>query len=289
MAYQEAFWQDFYEQAWAMRAEFMKECLKNGLNAYQAINALEKQERKFETKSIEGTTCWNERKFDKENTMPIINRPIFRTSTKVGEYMILPYYCKFDFTDLLIDFYEETGPYDCIIELGCGYGKNLFNFFYKTGIDIQYFGGEFTKSGVEMAKELAAATPKMCANFFHFNHLEPKIDLPKFKKALVFTCHTIEQVKEIPENWFEIVSKVADFVYCIHLEPFGFQVQELGKATKNHKDFFIEQGWNLNFADTLQKAIDKQIVYLDSTILEIGGSEDPFNPSSIAIWHSNNT
>ena len=37
MAYQEEYWQNFYEKAWATRAKFMDECLKNGLNSYQAV------------------------------------------------------------------------------------------------------------------------------------------------------------------------------------------------------------------------------------------------------------
>lgn len=44
MAYQESRWQDFYEKAWATRAKLISECLKNGLNSYQAVKMLEKKE-----------------------------------------------------------------------------------------------------------------------------------------------------------------------------------------------------------------------------------------------------
>ncbi len=43
MAYQESRWQNFYEKAWATRAQFMDGCLKNGLNSYQAVKMLEKK------------------------------------------------------------------------------------------------------------------------------------------------------------------------------------------------------------------------------------------------------
>ena len=64
----------------------------------------------------------------------------------------------------------------------------------------------------------------MRAEFFHFNHLKPKFDknLDFGKRVLVFTYHTIEQVKEIPDNWFKVVASIAPFVRCIHAEPFGF-------------------------------------------------------------------
>ena len=43
--------------------------------------------------------------------------------------------------------------YDSVVELGCGYGQNLFKIFYNDGgVNLRYFGGEFTSSGVEMAK-----------------------------------------------------------------------------------------------------------------------------------------
>ena len=46
----------------------------------------------------------------------------------------------------------------------------------------------------------------MRAEFFHFNHLKPKFDknLDFGKRVLVFTAHTIEQVKEIPDNWLRL-------------------------------------------------------------------------------------
>ena len=103
---------------------------------------------------------------------------------------------------MLIDIIDETGPYDSIVELGCGYGRNLIEIFYKGGpTDVRYFGGEFTQSGVEIASKLAAATPKINAKFFHFNHLEPSLEgLDLGKKAFVLPATLSSRLKKSRHN-----------------------------------------------------------------------------------------
>ena len=120
--------------------------------------------------------------------------------------ILVPFYTKTNFIDFIIDALSFD-EYDSVVELGCGYGRNLFKIFYNGGgVNLRYFGGEFTSSGVEMAKKLASIEPNMRAEFFHFNHLRPKFDknLDFGKRVLVFTARTIEQVKEIPDNWLRL-------------------------------------------------------------------------------------
>lgn len=84
-----------------------------------------------------------------------------------------------------------------MVELGCGYGRNLFKIFYNGGgVNLRYFGGEFTSSGVEMAKKLVSIAP---------------------------------------------------FVRCIHAEPFGFQVKDLGEVSKEHRKFFYQKWLEFKF------------------------------------------
>ena len=180
-----------------------------------------------------------------------------------GAELIVPFHSSFNFYDMLIDIIDETGPYDRIVELGCGYGRNLIEIFYRGGpTDARYFGGEFTQSGVEIASKLAAATPKMNAKFFHFNHLEPSLEgLDLGKKAFVFTCHSIEQVKETPPQWFDVVANAADFVRCAHLDPFEFQIKGANDAVSaRQREFFKTQGRNVNFAETFLMLPDETLL-----------------------------
>lgn len=289
MAFQHAKWQNFYEKAWAMRAEFMNECLKDGMSGYRAIKELEKRERREQISgAADGNIRWEKIEIPDNNTLsPDIRVPILRVSSMGGKELTVPFHSTYNFSDLLIDVLEETGPYDSIIELGCGYGRNLFEIFHRGGpLNLPYYGGEFTASGVELAKKLAKATPGMNAKFFHFNHLEPKIDIDLGERAFVFTCHSIEQVSQIPDNWFSVVADAAKHVRCVHLEPFGFQINISGPASEKHREFMIEQGWNVNFADMLKQASREKIIEVDTAMLEVGLSIDPYNPGSLAIWHS---
>lgn len=288
MAFQNKYWQDFYEKAWAFRAKFLEDQLENGANALQAIKELEKKERRFilMKDNTTGEVSYYQRTLgDDIVCIKDTNIELFAKKVFLGNVIILPYHSGFRFTDLLVDLIDATGPYDAIIELGCGYGRNLFEIFYGGGPrDAKYLGGEFTKSGVEIAKKLAKKAPKMKTEFFHFNHLEPKLPFKKpFKRAFVFTSHTIEQVMQINENWFDEVVKAGEFVRGAQLEPFGFQIKQLGEISQAHQEFMEKQKWNLNFAEVFNSAINRKIVKDEQMFLEAGIAVD-VNVGSLAFW-----
>ncbi|MCI6298374.1 MAG: class I SAM-dependent methyltransferase [Campylobacter sp.] len=288
MAFQLPHWQNFYEKAWAFRAKFLEKELQSGANALQAIKELEKKERGY-TLGVNDTTgevlYMKKEISDDEPHIKDTNIALYSKRGFNGNIIILPKHTSYDFTTLLIDLIDATGPYDAIIELGCGYGGNLFEIFYGGGPrEAKYIGGEFTKSGIEIAQKLAKKAPKMKTEFFHFNHLEPKLPFKKpFKRAFVFTCHSIEQVMQINENWFDEVVKAGEFVRGAHLEPFGFQLKNSGPLSDMHKDFMIQNSWNINFAEVLRQAVERKIVKDEQIFLEMGVTPD-INVGSLAFW-----
>ena len=288
MAFQLPHWQDFYEKAWAFRAKFLESELESGANALQAIKELEKKERGY-TLGVNDTTgevlYMKKEISDDEPHIKDTNIALYSKRGFNGNIIILPKHTSYNFRTLLIDLIDATGPYDAIIELGCGYGRNLFEIFYGGGPrDAKYIGGEFTKSGVEIAQKLAKKAPKMKTEFFHFNHLEPKLPFKKpFKRAFVFTCHGIEQVMQINENWFDEVVKAGEFVRGAHLEPFGFQLKNSGPLSDMHKDFMIQNSWNINFAEVLRQALERKIIKDEQIFLEMGVTPD-VNVGSLAFW-----
>ena len=288
MAFQLPHWQNFYEKAWAFRAKFLESQLQSGANALQAIKELEKKERGY-TLGVNDTTgevLYMKKEIgDDEPHIKDTNIALYSKRGFNGNIIILPKHTSYDFTTLLIDLIDATGPYDAIIELGCGYGRNLFEIFYGGGPrEAKYIGGEFTKSGVEIAQKLAKKAPKMKTEFFHFNHLEPKLPFKKpFKRAFVFTCHSIEQVMQINENWFDEVVKAGEFVRGAHIEPFGFQLKNSGPLSDMHKDFMIQNSWNINFAEVLRQALERKIIKDEQIFLEMGVTPDT-NVGSLAFW-----
>lgn len=288
MAFQLPHWQDFYEKAWAFRAKFLESQLESGANALQAIKELEKKERGY-TLGVNDTTgevlYMKKEISEDEPHIKDTNIALYSKRGFNGNIIILPKHTSYDFRTLLIDLIDATGPYDAIIELGCGYGRNLFEIFYGGGPrEAKYIGGEFTKSGVEIAQKLAKKASKIKTEFFHFNHLEPKLPFKKpFKRAFVFTCHGIEQVMQINENWFDEVVKAGEFVRGAHLEPFGFQLKNSGPLSDMHKDFMIQNSWNINFAEVLRQALERKIIKDEQIFLEMGVTPD-VNVGSLAFW-----
>lgn len=288
MAFQLPHWQNFYEKAWAFRAKFLESQLQSGANTLQAIKELEKKERGYTliVNNTTGEVLYMKKEIsDDEPHIKDTNIALYSKRGFNGNIIILPKHTSYDFTTLLIDLIDATGPYDAIIELGCGYGGNLFEIFYGGGPrEAKYIGGEFTKSGIEIAQKLAKKAPKMKTEFFHFNHLEPKLPFKKpFKRAFVFTCHSIEQVMQINENWFDEVVKAGEFVRGAHLEPFGFQLKNSGPLSDMHKDFMIQNSWNINFAEVLRQAVERKIVKDEQIFLEMGVTPDT-NVGSLAFW-----
>jgi SAM-dependent methyltransferase len=282
-------WRDFYERAWAFRAEFMRADIRDGeTNPYRIIKRLQAHERKYKLGSRVGQTIFERREFAPEQGMTPAGTPVVRRSSFRGKGLVVPFHAVSPLADFIIDFVEQTGPYDAIIELGCGYGRNLFEIFYRGGpADSQYCGGELTQSGVEIAGELAALDPRMKARFFHHDHLAPDFGhLPRFDRALVFTVHSLEQVWMMNPALFLALAGLAREVTGVHLEPFGFQMAKLGPVTEAHAALFRENGWNENFAAALQQARENRWVNVTYASTEIFLPEDPQNPTSLAIWTS---
>ena len=207
-----------------------------------------------------------------------------------GNYALIPFHATDNLVDFIVDYIDEKGPFDTIIELGCGYGRNLFNIFYGGGPqDARYYGGELTASGVAMAREIAALDPAMQASFFPFDYLEPALAIEPVERALVFTMHSIEQVCQIDPRLFGVIAGTGRRVDCIHLEPFGFQFAELGPASIEHRKQAIENNWNLNFAAALQEAKQAHGLNISCVVTELSLAVDPHNPTSLAIWQAGGT
>lgn len=283
-------WRAFYEQAWAARATFMRALMAAGeTNPYRIIRLLEAHQRKHR---IVGTSArWEKQPWPTQLEKTPAGMPAWRLTSFRGKMMLVPFHASDNLHNFVVDYIAETGPYDCIIELGCGYGRNLFDIFLGGGPrDVPYFGGELTESGVAIAKELAALEPRMDATFFRFDHLQPDISaVPRKNRALVFTIHSVEQVKLIAPEFFLAIAGVAREVNCLHFEPFGFQVGDLGPASQAHRELMVANGWNQNFAAALTQAAQRFGFTTSFIGTEMFLPMQAENPTSLAIWHSNSS
>ena len=286
---QDSYWLDFYEAAWAYRADAIDKMIKDGehqpLRLIRRLAALESRSTLIHYKSS-GVTALVPKLYPGHDESPD-GCPSFMTTSLRGKYVRVPFhYGSTPTSDYLSDYIEKNGPYDAIIELGCGYGRNLIELYYGGGPKgINYIGGELTSSGRRLAAILADLDKDFSAQFLKFDHTLPDMShFPTFKRPLIFTVHSIEQVHKLSLEFFRIVSKAAPDVTCLHFEPFGFQVADLGVVTRRHRELIISKNWNINMASLLKEASASGLIRLHYVATEIFFSRDPLNPTSLAIW-----
>jgi hypothetical protein len=283
-------WRDFYEKAWEGRLQFIENLIDSGeTNPIRILGILKKFQRKndFFIDNDSGSPGFIKTDFGGEALLPS-GLPVQRIAAVNGQQIIIPSYTESNLNQFIVDIVDERGPFDAIVELGCGWGERLLEIYYGgLSSDVALYGGELTQSGIALSRRLAALDPTIKAEFFQFDHLNPDISFIRDKglgRVLVFTCHSLEQVNEIPLLFFKEVSSCARNVTCLHLEPFGFQLRCNTKATIKHREFFEKHGWNTNLAAQAERAeqvgfLQREWVSLDNFI-----STDGVNMTSLMLW-----
>lgn len=283
---QAEFWREFYEKAWKFRMAFIDELIQEGETCpYRIVQRFANHERGFETKINNGEIRWEKKEFDPSHGellptgFPVFERTIIR-----GNYVSRPQYMNENYARLLIDVIDK-GSYDCIVELGSGYGKTLIELYYNGAPKtLKYIGAELTDSGCETMRKLFALMPDGIMEARKFDFLDPDFSfLRPYKRVFFFTVYAIQQVQQIPMRLIEAMSAAAETVKTVHIEPFGFQLEPgLGAETIIHAEFIRNKGWNLNLGPTLVQAQRDGTIrgmYLAAEIL--GGGHDP---TSLAVW-----
>lgn len=289
---QDSQWIAFYEATWAYRSELMEKWIAEGdHHPISLIRRLAAFERRFRVgrNTATGEVGVVPMNYEAVAEPGPAGVPVLLRSSLRGRFMVVPFHsAQTPLADFLVDYIGETGPYDAVIELGCGYGRNLFSIFYGGGPrDIPYFGGELTRSGRELGERLARLDDGYSGGFFAFDHTKPDLSgLPAFQRPLFFTMHSIEQVHWLGQAFFAAVTGAAPRVTCVHLEPFGFQLTNLGEVTTRQRDVALERRWNINLGTAMTKAAQAGLIHVDHVFTEVFLSADPTNPTSLAIWTS---
>jgi hypothetical protein len=174
--------------------------------------------------------------------------------------------------------------FDTVAELGAGYGRNLFEIYSRGGPACRYIGAEYTRSGRDLMKRFAKLDSGMRLETAFFDHRNPNVSfLRKAKKLLLFSCHSIEQVREIPGEYFEILATAAPQVVGVHFEPCGFQFSPESEIARRHEQFVRRRGYNLNLAPALQAAAKNRRISIRFVALNVINPQ-PENPTSIVVW-----
>ena len=113
-----------------------------------------------------------------------------------------------------------------IVELGSGWGKNLFNLFrFGAPFGAEYWGFELTSTGRTLMERVGAeCAPTMKIRSSAFDYYDADFSaLAEPLDTCVFTHHSIEQIPQLPQTLIERTLAIPGFKMCLHMEPVGFQ------------------------------------------------------------------
>lgn len=176
---------------------------------------------------------------------------------------------------------EYMTPEDTLVELGCGWGRNLF-YALQSRLCKKAVGGEYTEEGLMLGK-LIGKQFRLPIEFFHFDYYNPNLELmQKLKGTVVFTHNSIEQITYLPEETIlPLIESRPRAV--IHFEPI---YEYRNKDTLLHyvwKRYTEINDYNRNLL-TVLKMFEEQ-GRLKITIEKVHSlGLNAFNPGSFIVW-----
>jgi len=151
-------------------------------NPLRLIHLLQQTERKYFLDFNEETQTSGWRNTNIENSLSSGTTAVKESSFK-GNFVTIPFYAETVYTNFILDFLQESRNADCIVELGCGYGRNLFELYYGGGPRVPYYGGELALAGQRLGTTLAELNPDLEFYFHPFDHTAPDLSwLPTYNK-----------------------------------------------------------------------------------------------------------
>ncbi len=169
---------------------------------------------------------------------------------------------------------------DLVVELGCGYGYQLWN-LWKRFPHKSYAGGEFTAKGVEVAQRLFQSVPSirveqmdLCAERY-----SPLESVAGRSRVVVFTAYSVEDVPSAA-HVISVLAKYRDSILRVfHFEPtpelHGDSL--LGLLRRRYSQV---NGYNQNLVSDLRARTDVELLRVEANVFGL----NPLNPFSVLEW-----
>jgi hypothetical protein len=175
-----------------------------------------------------------------------------------------------------------------VMELGSGWGEHLCSVWTSGGPrDATYYACEITASGRECARVLAGLERGLRLKAPYFDYLHPDFSAIArgHKEVIVYSVHSIEQVRDVPMELITRLCGLADSVKVAHFEPVGWQMIDAGQKTeltRRHEARCKEKNYNQNFWALLRQAETEHRIQVRTAIPNFFGLEH--NPTSYIVW-----
>lgn len=177
---------------------------------------------------------------------------------------------------------EDTSA---IIELGCGWGRSLFEIWLRGGPpDATYHALEFTDAGLECVKALADLEQRLAIALATFDFRNPDFSsIPKGQShAVVFTVSSLHQVPEMDEDSYRAIALVADDLDCLHFEQIGWQIEKSDTHTDD-RDYATRNDYNRNLWTILERLDRERTIDIVNVQVDLVGTQQAY-PMSLVHW-----
>jgi len=294
-----------YEKTWDVFLEKIQSLIDQGENSLSDV--LDMLIRKPAEKTILSTTeeyIADMLKFPRDER----NIPIYKLIVADGKYVYVPRH-HIDNTLVTNVTSRITEGTDLLVELGSGWGKNLFLIYLK-GLfkQLQYVACEPTRSGRRATEILGKLEKDMSVITRHFDFYDPDMSFIEGNPdVLFFTNHSIEQCIHFNHQVFDMMLEKSGQCTCVHMEPIGWQrhpqSEEIKKMITENKipkempvkisnEELLENSmawaglfkYNTNLLNVIQQYQRAGIIDVEAIQYDVFGI-NPFNPGSLIIWH----
>jgi hypothetical protein len=173
---------------------------------------------------------------------------------------------------------------EAIIELGSGWGFNLFHLWLNGGPRAaRYFALEYTEAGRQCTQRLAGLQRNLDITVMPFDYYSVNLDpLGRFSgRVFVFSCFSIDQIPQLPPEIFLALRTLANRVDGIHFEPAGWQME--GGCLGSSQAYADKHDYNRNLWPLLKKLQDDGLLRIEACCPNLFG-QNAENSAAMLSW-----
>ena len=174
---------------------------------------------------------------------------------------------------------DAIGEADTVLELGCGYGYNLW-MLAQHFPGKKYVGGEFSPVAVDLAARLYGDSGNIRVERFNFYEVDDyrRLLCGLGQAILVLTCHAIEQLPSAKTFTDGVIAGGSCVTSVVQLEP-AYELHARGLLGLMRKRYAEVNDYNRDLLSTLR---DPRVT-VKSCREHVFGL-NPLNPASVIHW-----
>lgn len=185
-------------------------------------------------------------------------------------------------TRLLLDEVAKLGPdVGTLVELGCGYGHNLWSLSRRYP-QCRYLGGEYSSSAVRLAARLYPDPKRLEVREFNFH--DDGYDIFEHgggaRSRVVLTAHAVEQLPSARHLVERLIASRKSISQVLHLEPLYDAEDPTSLLGMLRRRYAEVNDYNRDLLSELRRRDEIQITDVRHDVLGL----NPLNPTSVVRW-----